>query len=83
MQPAMTVRDFWLFGEVVCVESWTVTQWQFPERLFEKVAETCWAGTLCKLLCQQGEKIEGMVCYQSVQLGKEIRKMHSEGISQS
>ena len=26
LQPVLTVRDFWLFGEVVCAESQTVTQ---------------------------------------------------------
>ena len=38
-------------------------------------------GPRAQLPCPGGERIEGEVCSHSVQLGREIRKVHSKGIS--
>ena len=43
----------------------------------------CWAETLRAAALPAMESIEGMVYFHSVQLDREIRKLHSEGISLS
>lgn len=43
----MTLRDFWLFGEVVCAEIWTVTWYcreYATEKLFKRGAKVCLVG---------------------------------------
>ena len=62
-------------------DSDSVMQWRHPERLFKRGAETSGRVPHAQLLCQQGERIEGAICSYSVQLGKLIRKVQSEGIS--
>ena len=80
------VRDSWLFGEVVYIESRAVTQ---------RCSGTNWRDFLkgglrharqephMQLPCQQGERIEGRVCSHSVQLRRLVRKVQSKGISHS
>ena len=80
------VRDSWLFGEVVYIESRAVTQ---------SCSGSDWRDFLkgglrharqephMQLPCQQGERIEGRVCSHSVQLRRLIRKVQSKGISHS
>ena len=59
----MPVRDFWLFREVVRVESWTVT-WCCTEcateRLFKRRAEECLLGrdSTCNCLANKGTRLE-------------------------
>ena len=58
----MTERDFWLFGEVVCVEnSDSVLQRVCPEKLKGELKHAV-QGTLVQLPCQEIEKIENVVC---------------------
>ena len=80
----MTVRDFWIFGEVVCEESRTMTQCcsGSAQRDFLKgELRHARKGPCAPLPCQQREKIEDVVCSYRVQLGGQIRKVHSKGIS--
>ena len=85
-QLAMNVRDSWLFGEVVCTESWTVTRCcnGSAQRDFLKVQLRCGGQGPCVLLpCPQQERIEGTICSHSVHLVRKIRKVHSEVISRT
>ena len=62
---AMTVRDFWIFGEVVCEESRTMTQCcsGSAQRDFLKgELRHARKGPCAPLPCQQREKIEDVVC---------------------
>ena len=60
LQPAMTTRDFWLFGEAVCPENWTVTGTAVGVPQTEVVkGKLKHAG---QLPCQQRDKIISTVC---------------------
>ena len=81
----MTVRDFWLVGEVLCMENWTGTHYcsrTATERLFRREAEACWAGTPAQLPCQQRNKIEAQFAPTEYSWA-EIRKLGSNGTSGS
>ena len=73
----------WLFGEGLCVENQTVTvlQWVCPKRLFKRGAEMCWAGTLWAAALPEKGKIESVIGCHWIQLARQIRKVHKNGIS--
>lgn len=85
MWAAKTVRDFWIFGKVVCEEIWTATQW-----CSGNVRRDFLKGELrhaeqrphAQLPRWRGERTGGAVGFHSVQLHREIRKVHSKGIYQ-
>ena len=65
LRPAMTVRDFWLFGEVMYMENQAVTWYHSGcvQRDFIKGELKCVGqGPCVQLLYQQNEKIESKVC---------------------
>ena len=64
------------------LDSDSVLQWECLERRFKSGAGVCWAGTLRTAVLPANERIEDGVYSHSEQLGREIRKVHSEGISQ-
>ena len=82
----MTVKDSWLFGDMLCMESWTITQCcsRSAQRNFFLKGKLRHAGQAphAQLPCQQGERMEGAVCSHSVKLGREIRQVHNKEISQ-
>ena len=67
MWQANSMRDLWLFGEVLCVENWTVTQYcsghaqgDFSKGKLKDAGQ----GSHAQLPCQQRDKIESLVCSQ-------------------
>ena len=64
LRSAVTVRAFWLFGEVVCVENQMVTQYcsGCAQKDFLKgELKHAGQGPYAQLPYQQGESIEGVV----------------------
>ena len=63
--PAVTVKDFWLFGVVVCMESQIVIQCHSGSArrdFFKGELRLAWKGPLVQLPYQQGKRTEGTVC---------------------
>ena len=66
------------------MENWTVMQCcseGATERLFKRGVEACWVEAPCTAVLPAKGKIESKVCSHWIQLGREIRTLHSKRTS--
>ena len=65
------------------LDSDSALQWSAQKDFFQRGVETCWPETLCvQLPSQQGQRLEGTIYSHLVQLGRLIKKVQNEVISQ-